>query len=140
MHPVIAKARDLLAGREQWEAEEKVWREQHADQPAAPEVDVLLTKSAASTTVKTRDFNDGLIHKTRDDALVQQPQASAMSPELQQQWNDWADDRIRHHIDLLVTALGSECGELYARPIAKLEKEVLALDEKLWRRVGDDVA
>jgi len=92
MHPVIRKARQLLEGREQQEAADKRWREEHADELLDAGIDQLLTKSA--TPIIKRDYGD-VIHKVREDALVRpEQQKTSMSPECAARWNEWANSLI----------------------------------------------
>jgi hypothetical protein len=81
MHPSIKRANELLEGREEQEARHEAWKEQHADELFAAEVDALLNKSAP---IKTRAAGgDGLIYKRNENALQQEPQVTPIFSEAQ---------------------------------------------------------
>jgi hypothetical protein len=68
--------------------------------------------------VVQRHRPDNLIFKTNENALQAQPQSR--SGTMDEQWNDWLDDRIATWLDDFADDLGTEVG----REHAKLYKEI----------------
>ena len=146
MNP-IAKARALLANREQDEAEAQRWRDAHADQILAAETDALIARMEATKVkdeIKTRDYHDGLLYRRNDNARVEQQQ-TFMSPENAARWAEWAnsliDVKIAEFNDTEIRKHVEDINEEFAASVKmskSLSAEVRALDRKFWRRVGDD--
>jgi hypothetical protein len=131
----------------QQEAEHEAWRAEREGDLLDQETDELLARSRSATIKQKRFDPDELIFKTVINESAP-TQASAMSPDLQRQWNEWADSRIRDVAEMTARAIGEEVGkverglkadidrqfaELFAA-VAQLRLEVEALRAKKGKK------
>jgi hypothetical protein len=108
MHPVIQKARALLERLDQQAIEHETWRDEHAAALEDARIDALIAKPAP--TIKQRRVDDDqLIYKVVVNERAP-TQSTTMDAASSARWNEWADERIRHAVEMAAEVIGEESG------------------------------
>jgi hypothetical protein len=122
---VFERARELLdrveTQRCQWEAEAAMRDPYEVE---AEEADALLTRT---------NTNRGLVFKTKEAAIVEQPAraTATMDEATQAAWNAWCDSRIQRRLESFAEIMGDECARMLRIERNKLRKQIAELRREL---------